>query len=61
MENKLLTTVKAAKQLGLSRRTVKRMIDRKVIKATNLNPDGQAVWRISQNEVNRLLEGKSTK
>jgi len=55
MPMKLLTTRETGKQLGLSRQTVSLMIKRGVLAGTNINPDGQPVWRISQNEVDRLL------
>ena len=55
MPMKLITTRQAGTQLGLNRKTIIRMIKRGVLVGTNINPDGQPVWRISQNEVDRLL------
>ena len=58
MPMQLLTTRKAGEQLGLNRKTITRMIERGVLVGTNINPNGQPVWRISQNEVDRLLGKK---
>jgi excisionase family DNA binding protein len=54
----LISVPKAAKQLGLSEPTLKKMIEAKQVAAIDTNPDGEArVYKISEREIERLLGG----
>ena len=50
-----LSTEQAAEALQVSTRTVRRMIDRKVINAYKLDPTSKSVYRIPQSEIQRIL------
>jgi excisionase family DNA binding protein len=53
----LISVPKAAKQLGLSEPTLKKMIEAKQVAAIDTNPDGEArVYKISEREIERLLK-----